>query len=134
MTALAKVVRIVLLLALIPAAQACAAAVAAGAGAGAAIAYSERGATSKVEGTVDQVFQRSRAVFQEMGITETGMDGGVGEAERELQGRSGDLEVTVDIQRENDALTSVEVFAQRNTVDWDRDYARNVLQRIIARS
>lgn len=134
MRLLTKVVRVALLLALIPAAQACAAAVAAGAGAGAAIAYSERGVSSKVEGSVDQVFQRSRAVFQEMGITETAQDADTQGTERELQGRSGDLEVTVDIKRENDTLSSVEVFAQRTTVDWDRDYARDVLQRIIARS
>ena len=134
MKRLAKALRVVLLLALVPAAQACAAAVAAGAGAGAAIAYSERGVSSKVEGSVEQVFERSRAVFQEMGIAETSQDGNSEGTERELKGTRGDLEVTVDIKRDNAALTSVEVFAQESTVEWDRDYARDVLQRIIARS
>jgi hypothetical protein len=110
----------------------CLAAVAAGTGAGAAVAYNERGVSTRMEGTVDGVFARAQAVFREMGITETSQDNDGGE--RELQGRSGnDLEVTVDIEADGPSLVSVNVFAQRNTVSWDRDYARSVLQAIMAR-
>ncbi len=106
-------------------------AVAAGAGAGAALAYNERGVSTKIEGTVDEVFARSQGVFRAMGITETSQDNDGDE--RELQGRSAnDLEVTVDIKADGPSLVSVNVYAQRNTASWDRRYARNVLQRIMA--
>ena len=110
------------------------AAVAAGAGAAAAIAYSERGVSSKVEGSPAQVFQRSQAVFRDLGITETGHEMGETGTEHELKGRRGDLEITVDMHRENDTLTSVDVYAQKSAVEFDRDYARQVLEAIIARS
>ena len=107
-------------------------AVAAGAGAGAALAYNDRGVSTRMEGTVDGVFARAQAVFREMGITETSQDNDGDE--RELQGRApNDLEVTVDIELDRGSMVSVNVFAQRSTVDWDRDYARDVLQRIMAR-
>ena len=134
MRAFHSVARTLAILVLISFLQACGTAIAAGAGAAAAIAYSDRGVSSKVQGSVDEVFARSQAVFQEMGITQTAVDSNTQGTERELQGREGDLEITVDIKRENDRLTAVEVFAQRTTVDWDRDYARRVLERIIARS
>jgi hypothetical protein len=69
-----------------------------------------------------------------MGITETGHDMGDDGTEHELKGRQGDLEITVDIKRESETLTSVEVFAQESTIEWDRDYARRVLEAIMART
>ena len=123
-------IRLVAGLSLVAVAAGCTAAVAAGAGAGAAIAYNERGAESKVAGTVDQVFARAQGVFRDMGITETAQDND-GDRERELKGRRGDLEITVDIQRESEGMASVNVYAQRSTVDWDREYAREILQRIV---
>lgn len=44
-----------------------------------------------------------------------------------------DLEVTVDIELDRGSMVSVNVFAQQSTVNWDRDYARDVLQRIMRR-
>jgi hypothetical protein len=46
--------------------------VAAGAGAAGAIAYTNRGATSNVPGTVDQVFDRTTTAFKAAGVAETG--------------------------------------------------------------
>lgn len=110
----------------------CMAAVAAGAGAGAAVAYNDRGVSTRMEGTVDGVFARAQTVFRAMGIAETAQDNDDTGRERELQGRSGDLEITVDIKEIDGSMVSVEVFAQRNTVNWDREYARSVLQRIMS--
>ena len=109
-------------------------AAAAGAGAAAAIAYNERGVSAKVAGAPAQVFQRSQAVFRELGITETGRDMDDSGLEHELKGRQGDLEITVDVKRDSDTLSSVEVFAQESTIEWDRDYARQVLEKIIEKS
>ena len=111
----------------------CMTAAAAGAGAGAAVLYDDRGVSGKVNGSMDDVFATARAVFQEMGITETAQDID-GTRERELKGTRGDLEITVDIEAETATLMAVDVYAQRSTVDWDRDVARQVLERIMARS
>jgi hypothetical protein len=133
MTGRTLALRSALLIALGGVAAGCAAA-AAGAGAAAAIAYNERGVSSKVGGAPAQVFQRSQAVFRELGITETGHEMGDDGVEHELKGRRGDLEITVDIKQDSENLTSVEVFAQESPVEWDREYAREVLEAIIARS
>ena len=108
-------------------------AVAAGAGAGAAVAWTQRGASSVVEGSVEQVFQRSTAVFQEMGIGQTGQSTEDSGRKRKLTGTKGDLEVTVELSRASETTTSVEVYAHRSPVEWEKDFARDVLSRIVQR-
>lgn len=122
-----------LLAVLVMSAPACLAAAAA-VGAGGAIAWTQRGASSAVAGSVDQVYQRAEAVFREMGITQTGQSSGDQGAERSLKGTREDMEVTVEIERESPSTAQVEVYARRNTVEFDRNYARGVLTRIVNRS
>jgi hypothetical protein len=108
-------------------------AVAAGAGAGAAIAWTNRGATAVVEGSVDDVFARSGAVFGDMGIARTGESSEESGAKRTITGTKDDLSVTVEMRRESATTTRVEVYASRSPVEWERDYARDVLNRIVRR-
>lgn len=122
-----------LLAVLVTSAPACLAAAAA-VGAGGAIAWTQRGASSAVPGSVDQVYRRAEAVFREMGITQTGQSSGDQGAERSLKGTREDMEVTVEIERESPSTAQVEVYARRNTVEFDRNYARDVLTRIVNRS
>lgn len=106
--------------------------VAAGAGAGAAVAYTNRGAKSTVDGTVDQTFDRAVTAFQQLNITETGRNTQDSGAKRQLVGNTtSDLTVTVDMERKTSTTTDVEVIAKKNTVDYDKDFANNVLKRII---
>jgi hypothetical protein len=105
--------------------------VAAGAGAGAAIAYTNRGASSTVHGSVDDVFTRSVAAFAQTGVTKTGESTEDSGAKRKLVGSKSDLEVTVEMSRATDSTTSVEVYAQKNAVQYDKDFAKDVLNRII---
>lgn len=128
-----SIARWALLLALMAAAPACLAA-AAGVGAAGAIAWTSRGASSAVEGSVDQVYRRAEAVFRAMGITQTGQSSADQGAERTLKGTRDDLEVTVAIERQSAATSQVEVYARRSPVEWDKSYARDVLARIIQRS
>ena len=109
-------------------------AAAAAVGAGGAIAWTQRGASSSVPGTVDQVYGRAEAVFRDMGITQTGQSSADQGAERSLRGTREDMEVTVEIERESASTARVEVYARRNTVEFDRGYARDVLTRIVNRS
>jgi hypothetical protein len=106
--------------------------VAAGAGAGAAVAYTNRGAKSTVDGSVDQTFDRAVAAFQGLKIKETGRNTQDNGVKRQLVGDTTDgLTVTVDMERKTSTTTDVEVVAKKNTVDYDKDFANTVLSRII---
>ncbi len=61
--------------------------IAAGAGAGAAVVFTNRGAKSVVDGSVDQVFDRSVTAFQQLAITESGRATEESGAKRRLEGK-----------------------------------------------
>ena len=105
--------------------------VAAGAGAAGAIAYTNRGASSNVSGSVDDVFARAVSAFSGAGISETGRSSEDNGAKRKLVGSKGEQEVTVELNRESSTTTKVEVIAKKNAVDYDKELAKDVLDRII---
>jgi hypothetical protein len=124
--------RLVLALAALPAlATGCL--VAAAAGAGAAIHLSDRGAESLVTASVDQAYAATQQVFQDMNITEgkssSEEDGGI--KTRELEGSTADRDITVTIKTE-DTGAHVEVVARTSAVTWDKDLARQILEKIVA--
>jgi len=101
--------------------------VAAGAGAGAAVAYSNRGATAQLPGTVNATFDKAVSAFAANGVTETGRGTENQGALRTLTGQRGELEVTATMKRESDNVTAVEVVAKKNVIEYDRDFAKQVL-------
>jgi len=105
--------------------------VAAGAGAAGAVAYTNRGATSVVAGTVDQVFDRSAAAFQQAGITETGRTTENSGRERKLIGTKGEYEVTAELHRSTDSTTKVEITARKSAVEYDKEMAKDILHRLL---
>jgi hypothetical protein len=107
--------------------------VAAGAGAAGAIAYTTRGATSNVAGTVDQVFERTVAAFKQAGITETGRSTANNGEERKLVGTKGEYEVTAELNRVNESTTKVEVIAKKSAVEYDKELAKDVVNRILTK-
>lgn len=106
---------------------------AAGAGAAGAIAYTNRGASSDVAGNVDQAFDRAVTAFQQSGITETGRSTENNGAQRKLIGTKGEYEVTVELNRSSDSITKVEVVAKKSAVEYDKELAKDVLNRMVAR-
>jgi protein-tyrosine-phosphatase len=104
---------------------------AAAAGAAGAIYATSRGVESIVDGSIDKVAARTQAVMREMGITMEGSKIDEGGAKREFKGKQGDLDVTVQLQQQDSATTKVEVSARKNLAEWDKDYARQVLERIV---
>ena len=50
---------------------------------------------------------------------------------REFKGKKGDLDVTIDMEQKSDKTTRVEVSARKNLAEWDKDYAQELLQRIV---
>jgi hypothetical protein len=107
----------------------CLAAAAAGAGAG--IYLTSRGAESLVEGPIDQIATRARTVMNEEGIVPDASSTENGGDKRELKGKKGDLDVTIQLEQKSDKTTRVEVTARKNLAEWDKDYAQQVLQRIV---
>jgi hypothetical protein len=107
----------------------CLAAAAAGAGAG--IYLTSRGAESLIDGPIDQVASRARTVMNEEGIVPDASSTENGGENRELKGKKGDLDVTIQMEQKSDKTTRVEVTARKNLAEWEKDYAQQVLQRIV---
>jgi hypothetical protein len=106
-------------------------AAAAAAGAGAGIYLTSRGAESLVESSVDQVATRAQAVMSEEGIVPDASSSESGGNKREFKGKKGDLDVTIQLERESGSTTRVEVTARKNLAEWDKEYAQQLLTRIV---
>lgn len=125
--------KMVLLMALMVLPSGCLAAAAA-AGAGGAIAYNERGAQSLVNGSVADVAADARAVLTAMGITPDAEDAGDGnENDVTVSGMRGEMRVRVEIERQSATTSEVMVTAREGTLDYNREMARDILSRIMAR-
>lgn len=109
-------------------------AAAAAAGAGAGIYLTTRGAESMVEGSIDNVADRTRAVLNEEGIALEESNLEQGGDKREFKGKKGDLDITVDLERKSDNTTRVEVSARKNVAEWDKEYAQQLLSKIVAKN
>ena len=107
----------------------CLAAAAAGAAGG--IYLTSRGAESVVQGSVDQVAARAEAVMSEMGIVKEGESTEDQGDKQVLKGKKDDLDVTIEVRRESPTTAKVEVTARENVAEWDKDYAKEVLNRIV---
>ncbi len=92
----------------------CVAAAAAAAGAGTGVYLTSRGAESIVEGSIDNVEKRARAVFAAEGIPVTGSQVENSGAKREIKGTKGDLEITVSMEQQSATTTKTEVSARKN--------------------
>jgi hypothetical protein len=110
----------------------CLAAAAAGAGAG--IYLTSRGAESLVQGSVDGIAKNAQAVMNEEGIVPDASSTENGGDKRELKGKKGDLDVTIEMERKDSKTTRVEVAARKNLAEWDKDYAQQLLSKIVQKS
>jgi hypothetical protein len=106
-------------------------AAAAAAGAGAGIYLTTRGAESLVESSIDQVAARTRAVMSEEGIVPEASSAEQGGEKREFKGKKGDLDVTFELEQKSSKTTRVEVTARKNLAEWDKEYAQQLLSRIV---
>jgi Protein of unknown function (DUF3568) len=105
--------------------------VAAAGGAAGGVYFTSRGVESLVDGTVDQVAARTEAVMRDMKIVFDASSVEKGGDKREFKGKNGDRDVTIELERKSPTTTKVEVTARKNLAEWDKDYAREVLSRIV---
>jgi hypothetical protein len=108
---------------------------AAGAGAGGGIYFNDRGVGSVVTAPVAKTSSAAQQAFQEMGIdqkkTSTEQEGA--KDKREIDGSTADRDVSVTIQTEGTG-SRIQVVVRKSAVTWDKDFARTILQRIVALS
>ncbi len=111
------------------------AAAAAGMGAGAAIYVTDRGVESVVAAPIDKTYEAARKAFQEFGITEnkTGTEQKDGVETRSLSGKTSDRDVDISLKSEGPG-TKVEIVAKKSAVTWDKDFAREILNRIVEKA
>lgn len=107
---------------------------AAAAGAGAAVYMNDQGASSLVNGSMAAVDANVQAVFREMGITVVETDTDDDGREKSYHGKMGEQDVHLSLSAESATTTQVNVSVRRNTVDWDRSRARDIVQAIVQRS
>lgn len=106
---------------------------AAGAGAGGAIYLTDRGAESVVSASVETTLAAAERAFGEFDIERTSYKEERDGAKRELEGRSAeeDADVKVIIEATEGGNTRVEVTANTSPVTWDKDFAREIMERIV---
>jgi len=109
----------------------CVAAAAAAAGAGGGIYLTSRGAEAVVSGSIDEVEARARKVLAKEGITIDEQSITKGGDHRLLKGNKGDLTITIEIARDTPTTTKTEVTAKKNLLEWDKDYAKELLNQIV---
>ncbi len=104
---------------------------AAGAGAGGGIYLTQRGVESVVPATVDGAAAATATAFDQLKVRQTKSQVEQGEdgEQREIEG-----EVSVTLKPEGKNGTRVQVVAKRTAVTWDKDFARSVLDKIVANS
>jgi hypothetical protein len=107
-----------------------AAAAGAAAGAAGAIAFTQRGAETNLEASLDETVQATERVFDGMDIVLTERTES-GDTDVTLTGETGDTTVVVEIGPGADGLTHVHVTARESAVDYDTDRAEEVLRRIV---
>lgn len=107
---------------------------AAGAGAGGGIYLTSRGVESIVTSSLEEASDATERAFDELDITRTGVDIDDEDARRVYRGEPADggPDVTVTLETQDSGSVKVEVTARRSAVTWDKDYARRVLERIVA--
>ena len=110
----------------------CLAAGAAAAGAGTGVYLTSRGAESILQGTPDDVEKRARGVFQSEDIPISGSQIENNGDKREIKGKKGDLDITVTMERQGPTATKTEVSARKNIAVWDKDYAQQLLNKMVS--
>jgi hypothetical protein len=107
-------------------------AAAAGAGAAGAIYVIDRGAETSLLATPPMVEASAKRVFGTMGIKETKTSltqEGAGE-KRVVEGTMDDREISVNIETAGTG-SKVVVIARKSRVTWDKDLAKQILERIV---
>jgi hypothetical protein len=107
---------------------------AAGAGAGGGIYLTSRGVESVIAAPIDKVASATDRTFRHFDVRQTKSTVEEEGRQREVSGdaEDRDIDVTVNLKSEGATSTRVEVSARKSLVTWDKDFARAILEKIVA--
>jgi hypothetical protein len=97
-------------------------------------AITHESTSSDIKGSVSEVNSRTQDVFKEMGIDLTGSQTQASGKEQDLTGKAGDKTVTVQMKEISTGVTHVQVTAKEGSLQWNEDYARSVLSKLVEKS
>jgi uncharacterized protein (DUF2147 family) len=112
----------------------CAAAAVGAAGAVGGVAYTDRGAEGDVKGNVEQVNRQATQALKSMGIQITGSELKNSGREQSISGKAGGTDVSVKMRQASAGTTHIEVIAKESTLRWNKDYAKEILAKIVQQS
>jgi hypothetical protein len=106
---------------------------AAGAGAGTAILLTNQGVESIVAASMDTASSATEIGFEELAIERTGLEIDDAANRKVYRGSpaESDRVVTVTLTGQESGNTKIEVTARTSALTWDKDYARDVLEKIV---
>jgi hypothetical protein len=90
-----------------------------------------RGVDSDVKGSISDVNGHTKDVFKQLGIATTASGTGSSGVEQTLEGKKGDMDVQVEMKQTSENQTHVGVLVKQGTLKWNKDYAQNVLSKIV---
>ena len=83
---------------------------------------------------MDQVAARAKSVMNEMNIIQDAQSSEQQGAKREFKGKKGDLDVTVRVESKTSTTSKVEATARKNLAQWDKNFAQELVSRIVEKS
>lgn len=99
------------------------------------IYFRDQIAESVVPGDLPVVAARARAVLAEMGVTVESREADPHDIDLEIRGAGPDGQaVRVKLREDADENTRVRASVRKSAVEWDRQYARIIVERIVQRS
>jgi hypothetical protein len=104
---------------------------AAGAGAGGGYYFTSRGVGSSVQGSIDDVAARAQSVLAEEQIAIQTSNSENGGDKREFGGKKNDLDVKIELERRGPNEVKAEIMARKNIVEWDKDYAQRLMDKLV---
>lgn len=120
--------------------------VAAGAGAAGGVYYTKRGVESLIDAPLDGVVAATERAMRERDIrirrTERSHDTEEGRREAQIEGTTTvagpggrtTIDVEVSLQQQDRRSVRVHVVAKRSEIEWDKEFARGLLDRIVSLS
>jgi hypothetical protein len=104
---------------------------AAGAGAGTAILLTNQGVESIVAASMDTASSATEIGFEELAIERTGLEIDDAANRKVYRGSPAESDRTVTLTGQESGNTKIEVTARTSALTWDKDYARDVLEKIV---
>lgn len=98
------------------------------------IAQTVEGVESDVKGSIADVGTHTQNVFKELGIQQSGVNSENFGAKQTFQGKKGNMDVVVQLTRSSNDQTHAIVTAKQGTLSWNKDFAQQILSKIIEAS